>query len=356
MHRILALIFLAALLLAGCSTDDTNNSGTNPQPGQGIFIVWPPADTTFEVACHWDQLPSHYHSRCRWGFRMDSAVFSVRATANLPFGVSNAQVFVGDGRFGSTLNFWNYGDTVSVRQNTFSLPFYRIWDGWTSDVRDNTMKWAVFVRVKSIDGSYWSSPVVFVNIAFRGAPCPEAPPEAPFADTVLINQSSQPVFSWCDRSACTDSFRVSCRSEAEPVVQTTTLYESYYRQWYGYHYLPRTRYWFWVQSKNQYGISVPSDTLTALTGEPDLPYDLRTNGVDSSVVYLHWQNATTFDSLLVARRDITHDWEIIQTLQMYSSYLSDETVTAGTTYYYKLGAWYPNGTWWSMDSLKVTTP
>jgi hypothetical protein len=359
---------ITLLLLAGCSEGDkiTNNitGDTTHWPGGHIRNLSPAANDVSDIQCQWREISNPYPHQCRWYYYSDT-ILTARVYADVPGGVHDARVFT---RSSAYSDYHTNGLAVAITGDTFDVPIVH-WTSSNTPGNDQLLSWQFFVLVTAADSSQWTGPVSTLSARLVAEALPSVPPNAPDADTLYEQYYSdgfrQLFINWCYSSPRVDTAYVHARSDFDGIVHVVPVYASSQAGYTLRDHLPTTRYAIWIDARNHYGLSAPSDTLWVNTREPFPPQNLTASLHFPAPVTLtlSWRNQDFCDSLRISRRVAAGEWTTIATLDgiSYSSGYSansytDSTVAAGTAYDYRVGVSYPNGTWWSADSVHVAVP
>lgn len=367
------LLGLLLLQLAGCTEGDqithegdqiTNNYttiGDTTHWGTGTIRTLFPAATEIQQMVHqWTLHSNTSPHECPGYFSVDT-IFSATVWANIPSGVHDAVVYV---RQSPTSNFYASNLAAVISNDTILAPVFRGYANGNSFHAD-TMRLQFFVQVTGGDGTLWLGPISNYTVARTVEPGPALPPVAPEMDTLMSGSAYSPSFQvrFCQMSPWVDKAFVYYQSDFDGVVHIDSTNNYNLSALEIYNLLPAATYTVWTRAANAYGLSVPSDTLTAETIAPLPPTELTGSIVYPApyAVYVQWQNRAECDSIAISRRPAAGEWSEIATFAGPSYYYSpgdftDTTVVSGATYDYRIGARYPNGTWWSADSLHIAVP
>jgi hypothetical protein len=114
-----------------------------------------------------------------------------------------------------------------------------------------------------------------------------------------------------------------------------------------------------VVAFNEVGSSDPSNVIEAQTSGGTLPLpptNLNAAALSSSLVRISWSDPGTVDSFLVQRHGLGGAWGQIGAVADNITLFDDHNVSAGSSYYYRVGSKNIIGVAWTADSALVTIP
>ncbi|HEY3296121.1 MAG TPA: hypothetical protein VGL38_11850 [bacterium] len=361
MKRFLLLICVAALYMAGCTTEGDkiyNTYNITPDSTGLVMITNPTPGDTVVALFNWVECnhPSYY-CQCPWGFTLDTT-FTATVIASVPGEIQDAQVYMQQYSYGS---FAPFGPVLHPASDTFNIDFCSAtssfnYSSYHQDIRGN-----FYVQVSTSRGANIVSRTIPFVLTYDYAVPSHAAPAAPAADTLFESPYGSLYVQWCAMSPRIDDFIVCRRAAGAAQIEADTFPNQNW-QYSVQDYLPLANYSVWIKASNEYGVSPASDTLRLTTLPPVVPAELGAWVHAGGIVELQWQNRSRgFDSVLVARRDTLSAFSTLCSLprgEEYNppTYYTDSTAVAHMVYFYKVGVVYPTGTWWTTDSVGVWIP
>jgi hypothetical protein len=203
------------------------------------------------------------------------------------------------------------------------------------------------------DTAQTTSPTVNITVTV-----PPTPPAAPTALAASAASGSQIDLSWADNSGNEDGFQiersddgVNFSSIATPPANTTTYADT--------GLTPNTTHHYRVRAYNSAGVSADSNIASAATPDvpPAAPTGLAATAPSSTQVNLSWtDNADNETGFKVERSTDNVNFSQIATTSPNVTTFSDTTVTAGTTYYYRVRGSNGIGDSGYSNTASVATP
>lgn len=203
------------------------------------------------------------------------------------------------------------------------------------------------------DTAQTTSPTVNITVT-----APPTPPDAPTALAASAVSGSQIDLSWADNSGNEDGFQIERSpdgvsfSSLTTVGANTTAYSDT-------SLTPNTTHHYRVRAYNSAGVSADSNIASAATPDvpPVAPTGLGAVAPTSGQVDLGWtDNASNETGFKVERSTDNVNFSQIAITSANVTTFSDTTVTAGTTYYYRVRATNGIGDSGYSNPASVTTP
>ncbi len=346
---------MALLQLAGCASDDNDINTVYVNGSDAIQILSPAPNDTLRLIYHWQDATAMPYARCPWGWLVDTA-FSVNVHATATGGVNSARVYMQESYLGS---FYPTNNVIQPATGSFSLPFFTR-QGPPNYSNEYPLNGAFCVGIITGDESFLLSRTIPYTIVFTYDSIAVTAPAPPLGEVKESSGSSDYlIVRWCQRLPGANLDTIFLRT-ANNTASFSPAMPGDGSEVQFMDYLPDADYQIWLVATNAQGTSPASDTLLLHTRTPALPTALHASLNSPSAVTLDWINHRWCDSLLVARRTTTGLWNTIDTIAGNHPYeigsYDDATVTAQTSYYYRLGLAFPTGEWWCTDSLFIAVP
>ncbi len=261
--------------------------------------------------------------------------------------------------------FYAQGPPFAALTTTFTVPLFLGYPAYQTSLPTDTFSNWYCVRVTARDRSHWVSSAVYIKTIYAVDPpltTVTPPPDLQeiHEDPSVYQSGGRMLFwQWCAPSPDVSLYLTYLRiGEDGPVSVDTTMLSghAYHLSGYTYNYLPLTDYALWMVAANAYGLSPVSDTLRITTREPALPFNQQAHVIyPSGCVKISYSLERLCDSVLIQRRDPATAWTTIATISGNSGTggATDAAPAPGHDYYYRVGAEFSNGIWWSTDSLHV---
>jgi hypothetical protein len=188
------------------------------------------------------------------------------------------------------------------------------------------------------------------------------PPQAPSGLTATAVSLSQIDLSWADNSTTEDGFVIQRREGLEGSWTVVAVEPANTTSYSDTGLSAQRTYYYRIYAYNSAGNSSYSNESSATTfgsspSAPAAPTELTAQASSIYLVELRWRdNSTDEEGFKIERKDSADGTyvEIATTLANVESYL-DESVSPGTTYYYRVCA-FSSGLYSSYSSAEVTTP
>lgn len=214
-----------------------------------------------------------------------------------------------------------------------------------------------FYRVRATNGVNDSAATKEVSATPANGTALPAPPSVL---TVLASNTTSIYLSWKDNSSNETGFKIEQKKNGGSWVNVGTVGLNETNFTAG-QLSAATQYMFRVYAVNTIGVSTFSNEVSATTQSlkepPKTPSGFTATVISKSKVALSWEdNSTNENGFVIERRQGLGAWSLVANLPENTKAFSDNSVSSGRTYSYRLYAYNSVGNSSATSSVTVSTP